>query len=200
MQSARGVYQRKGVWWVRVRANGRVVRRSTRQGDQTVAIAMRRELAEKLGRRIIDSEWARHVRDHIETSDSWLRRSIARARRKSVKRGWPSCISMNELAQLMLSTDGKCALTGLPFRRQVRPDGKPHPFAISLDRIENALGYELTNCRLVLLAVNLGMSHWGEAEFRAIARALVGQELLKGPYNSGTREMVSQQEGGACST
>lgn len=103
-------------------------------------------------------------------------------RLKSRRRQWLNCISLEEFTHLALMSDGHCAITGIPFSRE---DRKHAPFAISVDRIESVKGYCSGNVRFVLLAVNLGMSHWGDEAFRQIARALVGRELIGMGGNSG---------------
>lgn len=67
----------------------------------------------------------------------------------------------------------RCSLTGIPFVTE-RPKEKfaRRPFAASIDRIDSKKGYELDNCRLVCIAVNLAMNVWGEDVLYRIAEGL----------------------------
>ena len=47
---------------------------------------------------------------------------------------------------------GKCELTGMAF--EVRDKKGYHPFASSIDRIDNSKGYHKNNCRVILNCVN----------------------------------------------
>ena len=73
---------------------------------------------------------------------------------------------------------GRCELTGLPFMQDAdKPDQVRYqsPFSPSLDRIVAGGSYTKDNCRMVLWAVNLGMSHWGESTYKQIAQAFVAR-------------------------
>jgi len=181
-----GVYLRGDIWWYRI---GRNIRRSSNSTDINVAIALREKgLQFKregiVARATIRHEanapaiWTEWVAAQQTDKDSWLHRTYRHMRRKSRLRHWADCISLDELVALTLNSQGKCELTGLPFHTE--RGGKRHPFAISIDRKHSDHGYGPGNVRLVLLAVNLAMSHWGDGAFRVIARALVGKELLSG--------------------
>lgn len=50
-----------------------------------------------------------------------------------------------------------CALTGLSFDLTARR----HPLSPSIDRIDVKLGYSPSNCRVIALALNVGLSDWG---------------------------------------
>lgn len=172
MSEETGVYKRGDIWWYRV---GRTIRRSSRSRNMHDAIAMRERALAIYREGAVRDEWREWVSAQQGDSNSWLRRTHSHMRRRTRIRGWADCISMEELVRLVRASNGACALTGLPFSRTER---KHDPFSISVDRIDSRQGYCAGNVRLVLLAVNLGMSHWGEDAFRVIARALVGRELV----------------------
>jgi hypothetical protein len=184
-----GVYKRGEVWWYRV---GRGARFSSQSSDVRVAIGLR-EKALQMRRhsrathavvkyqRKLSEEWVGWVGDQRADSDSWLRRTLRHMRSKSKARQWVDCLDEAQLSDLMLESNGFCAITGLPFCRDTK--AKRDPFSISIDRIDSANGYCAGNVRLVLLAVNLGMSHWGQEAFCRIARALVGRELVNASHN-----------------
>ncbi len=190
MRENPGVYKRGDIWWYQV---GRGIRHSSRSTDRAVAVALREKalrirregVAARAGiERKTDAhaEWLQWVVAQQANSDSWLHRTYRHMRRKTRTRQWIDCLTLEELVALTIDSDGKCALTGLPFH--LEQNSKRHPFAISIDRIESSRGYCADNVRLVLLAVNLAMSHWGDMAFREIARALVGRELLNQEHKS----------------
>lgn len=66
---------------------------------------------------------------------------------------------------------GFCELTGLPLR----VEGGRTWDSPSLDRIVPELGYEITNVRVVLFAVNVMMNTWGEEPILTVADAIRSQ-------------------------
>jgi hypothetical protein len=66
---------------------------------------------------------------------------------------------------------GRCELTGVPF--DLSRYGSHGPYAPSVDRIDSSRGYELDNCRVILWALNMAFSNWGEETFAPIAIALL---------------------------
>lgn len=173
-----GVFKRGDFWWYRV---GRKVRRSSRSTDINEAIAQRAIALSLHQRRLCSNGWREWVAGQREDSNSWLRRTHSHMRRKARLRGWGQCLTLEELTRLVLASDGKCALTGISFALRGAPRD---PFSISIDRIDSAKGYVPGNVRVVLLAVNIAMSHWGESALMAIARALVGRELVSLPHTA----------------
>jgi len=172
----RGLYLRNGVWWMRACVNGRKIRKSTRSMNMNDAIIFRDEVLSSLGRSYVNDEWRQYIHSQLRDSSSWLRRTHSRIRRRSKSRKWLHCLTQTELLNLMLQSKGKCAITGIDFFRA--PTTERHPFAISIDRINSKEGYQLNNCRLVLLAVNLGMCQWGDDAFMEICRSATAMELL----------------------
>jgi hypothetical protein len=86
-----------------------------------------------------------------------------RSRKKSLK----GSITLDWLERKL--TAGVCELTGLPF--DFSAAGIKGPFAPSLDRIDSKTGYEQSNCRVILWALNTAFSWWGAEAFREIAVA-----------------------------
>lgn len=188
--SGNNLYKRAGspFWWVRVVHCGKKYRRSTGKTELGEAKDARNSVLKLLvfDKRESD-EWNAHVDEHLASSNSWLRRTHRRIAGKSAKRGWCGRVSLLEMENLMRWSNGKCALTGLPFSKRVLPIAGRDPYAISIDRIDSALGYVAGNCRLVLLGVNISMQQWGEKDLLLIAKALL--EKSKQVYTSGTAKI-----------
>jgi hypothetical protein len=68
---------------------------------------------------------------------------------------------------------GVCELSGLPIQRISPGQYRTHPYAPSIDRVEPALGYIKTNCRLVCFAVNRARSDFGDEVLFTIANGIV---------------------------
>lgn len=99
-----------------------------------------------------------------------------RAQRKGISFG----LSADWFRKTMESQGGKCAVTGIPMT--LKADNSPKsPYQVSVDRIDHKLGYEPSNCRLVILAVNLAMNVWGEEVFREIAVRTVQEQNAATP-------------------
>lgn len=125
-----------------------------------------------------EAEFAHY--DGIECRDETIRlqdnriaaleaRSRWRALRRDRIRGRESTLTANEIRALCARANGRCEATGIPFSLDKREGTFRRPFAPSIDRLDNAAGYSFSNCRLIALAVNIGINEWGESVFRRIA-------------------------------
>ena len=89
-------------------------------------------------------------------------------------RSLPFSLKTQDVRDLMESSGGRCAVSGLPFDYLYIPHGcRRRPFAPSIDRINCALGYDLQNVRLVCNIVNQAMGEWGADELYRVAEAMV---------------------------
>lgn len=162
-----------GAWQVRKRL-GDGKRLEVVLGMGTEAEARRRAaivIGQRLEADIVD-QWRAHVARGMEPK-GWIRRCLARTtHRRRIKGG--DGMTLSQLEAIAIRSGGRCEVSGLPFVLDFT--GK-HPFQPSVDRIDNAGGYELQNVRLVCLAVNYCMSEWGEAVFLRIAAAMVQRKL-----------------------
>lgn len=68
---------------------------------------------------------------------------------------------------------GRCELTDLPFDLSRSQKGGPKMFSPSLDKIAPELGYIPSNCRFILLAINVMKQKGTDAEVLFIAEAIV---------------------------
>jgi hypothetical protein len=75
---------------------------------------------------------------------------------------------------------GVCELTGLPFDLEPgRRRGRFNPYAPSIDRIIAGSHYTKTNCRMVVMAINVGMNFWGEEIYKHVASAYFKQRRAR---------------------
>lgn len=79
-----------------------------------------------------------------------------------------------------------CALSGIRFQYRRNAKGRD-PLAPSLDRIDSRGGYTVENCRVVLLAVNIGLNEWGDETFQKICKAVAKRKLVR-PSRSAMNE------------
>lgn len=79
-------------------------------------------------------------------------------------------VTHNELMALFAAQGGKCAVTGITMTWMA---GKATPTSISIDRIDNALGYTRGNVRLVCYQVNLMRNRWDDDTMYSMALAIV---------------------------
>lgn len=88
---------------------------------------------------------------------------------------------------------GRCELSGLPFdfvrnEGAGRGSGKK-TYAPSLDRIDSTKGYEPSNCRVILWALNTAFSNWGEDVF-----AVIASQWLKGEQRQEPERMIKHED------
>lgn len=86
------------------------------------------------------------------------------------RRPTANAITIDELVQMWKDQDGKCAITGLTmtWRR-----GKRFDTSISIDRVDQSIGYERSNLRLICDSVNRFRGDGSDAEMLTMARAIV---------------------------
>lgn len=100
------------------------------------------------------------------------------ARKRAKRCALPFDLTSEDIESLLGAQDYRCALSGLKFQPTAGKDAGTYRGAYrpSLDRIRPKLGYVRDNVRLVLVAVNVAMSDWGEDVLLDIARALVKRD------------------------
>lgn len=175
LETAQGVFRRGDIWWYRV---GRKIRKSSGSTDVRDAIEQRRIVIAANRHWRVKNEWQAYIEALSMQKNNWLVRTHASVRKRSSNRGWQTYLTIEELTTAVLASNGLCSITGLPFARDgINAQAKRDPFSMSLDRIDSAFGYGPGNVRIVLLAVNLAMSHWGEQALTTIAMALAQKHL-----------------------
>lgn len=188
MQTQARLYQRgkRGFWWVDFGNVGGVrLRKSTFERDEAKARATMVKLTQEVNahratiraRTLIEPNVSAEWGGVITTSDSEavMRRLWKNARSRATQCGLLWALSWDDFLAMAKRSDGRCAVTGLPFTITDEPK---HPFKPSIDRLDNSTGYSAGNCRLVLMAVNYAMNVWGEDLFRSIALSYASSILL----------------------
>lgn len=124
----------------------------------------------------------------IDTPDAPLKRQVGKglkscissARSRAKKKGLPFEIDINWLLDRAEKFDLKCELSGIPFYSNITGQGKSRAFSPSLDRIDCTKGYTEENVRIVLFAVNVMLSDWGEDTlFKIVSKMRGHKQALK---------------------
>lgn len=126
----------------------------------------------------------------------WVRRRQASAENRARKAGMAFTLRPGFALTLYDQQAGRCAVSGIEFNLQRFPDALvKHPFAPSIDRKLSSGGYTEDNVRLVCVAVNFGMSQWGEEVFMTLARAAVACEAKErtNPDRAGDADWYARQ-------
>lgn len=88
-------------------------------------------------------------------------------------RGYSWSITLDDVADLYEKQKGKCALTGWDIKF---PEcGHPAKCLCSIDRIDNAIGYEKENIQLVDGRVNMMKNKWSQSFFVEVCKAIATQ-------------------------
>jgi hypothetical protein len=130
-------------------------------------------------------DWAAGIR-RLLGKDETMVRVYHNAKSRSVLRGIPFALTESDFAKLVLRAGGRCELTGIPFRYECGQDVRRRPFAPSLDRIDRRYGYDLANCRLVCVAINIALNEWGEGTFMVLASAYLERNRPVDKHRRGT--------------
>lgn len=103
------------------------------------------------------------------------------ARAEQVHRRCPSLgpvtLTVAELDATFIAQGGRCALSGIPLALPATGNGfvhqGHHPWKISLDRLDNSLGYVKGNVRVVAQMANLCRSNFTDEDVVTFAHAVV---------------------------
>lgn len=94
------------------------------------------------------------------------------AMKRAVLKGVPFDVDLLEWAPTVWT--GRCALTGIEFKRGI--GAGPAAFSPSIDRIKPEIGYVKTNCRFILHGLNALKSTGTDEEMWLIIRAMVAAQ------------------------
>jgi hypothetical protein len=81
-------------------------------------------------------------------------------------------LTLDFLHTLLIASEGRCAVSGLPLSFERPRAAKRNPWAPSLDRINSRRPYEPGNVRIVCAAANLAMQDWGYGVLLRLAEAV----------------------------
>jgi len=125
---------------------------------------------------------AKELQRHLQQMDpTWQRQQHARRLGKTVRTRAaqqyrvPCEIDARWILQRIIKQGDRCAVSGVAFsydRGLPTKDGR-NPRAPSVDRVDCSKGYVPSNCRIVLLAVNVALNLWGDAQFIEICRRTI---------------------------
>jgi hypothetical protein len=82
-------------------------------------------------------------------------------------------ISKQDIVNLLLESNGRCALSGIPFSTEKVGKRGVMAWWPSLDRIESREGYTPNNIRIVCCAVNIALWDFGDKALIRIAKGIV---------------------------
>lgn len=123
----------------------------------------------------------------IEAGDmSWMHELAAQARKRAAKAGIAYSLTTDDLITLDLRSKRKCEMSGVDLDFTIFRNGKRNPFRPSIDRKDNAKGYEIGNVRIVCSIANFAMNEWGEQPLREFVVAMAAKlRVGNSPVHSG---------------
>lgn len=83
----------------------------------------------------------------------------------------PVTITIQNLIDIYNNQNGKCYWSGLPLDAKFNKI-KHHPFAISPERLDNSLPYDISNVVLCRRMFNLGRMAFPEKDFEVVMKIL----------------------------
>ena len=114
-----------------------------------------------------DSRLRAHGRAHVLLNN---------AKRRAKKTG--AAVTINHAWIVERIELGRCALSGLPFDLTASPAGSAHPYAPSLDRIDNSVrDYTPANTRVVLHSVNTALNQYGVGHLLMLCDAIRAHQV-----------------------
>lgn len=98
---------------------------------------------------------------------------LSRAKQRARAKGLQFELSTKDILELLEKQGGKCALSGMKFDIRPHPrKGEKRPFCMSIDRIDNDLGYLKGNVRITTIIVNTARLNWSDEDFRRMCEAV----------------------------
>lgn len=96
-----------------------------------------------------------------------------RCKRNSKQRCVDIFLTENDVMDLVLQSNLRCAVSGIRLQLQVEGYGIGNPWSISIDRINSSQPYSVENCRIVCLAANIAMGSWGFEVLKTLSTEVV---------------------------
>ncbi len=117
---------------------------------------------------------------HMKSSFDGFRSDAAKAMHKissnrAREAGRSYGLSVAAITQMLVDAGDQCTITAIPFdyRENTNADFRVRPMAPSLDRIDNKLGYDTGNVRVVCACVNVALNEWGLENFELVCRSFL---------------------------
>lgn len=171
------LFLRNNIWHVYIRlGRKRRVRASTGTSNRTEAET---EAAKLLAKYKGVDTWREFVVADDALILAYLAKALERARKRDRVRGRVCEMTPQDMRSLYARSEGRCEVTGIPFSLDKAGGTFRRPFAPSVDRLDNSKPYSFVNCRLVCLAVNIGINEWGEGVFRRIAKGFLAERIRR---------------------
>ncbi len=114
---------------------------------------------------------AKQRKAELERREATPRYSLNLALHNARKRTSDVTLTADDLVAIWREQQGKCALTGIAMTWS---KGKILPASLSVDRIDQSVGYVAGNVRLVCYAVNCFRGRMSDDEMFTMAIALIG--------------------------
>ena len=128
--------------------------------------------------------WQLTIERAAANKASWFHVLLKGAKQRAKAKNREFALTDADLIALLVRSGGKCEVTGLNFSDRVFGAAKMRPLIPSLDRMNSALGYTPTNCRIVCAAINIAMFNWGAEMFKSLAIGYVVNQVIT-PHISG---------------
>ena len=101
-----------------------------------------------------------------------LRYHYSAARKGAVKRNIDFYITEQTIVDLWKKQKGKCALSGVDMTLTHGSPTNPNPTKLSVDRIDNCLGYFPQNVQLITWQANAAKSVWSNQQLIELCKAV----------------------------
>lgn len=95
-------------------------------------------------------------------------------RRNAEKRNIPFSLTIEDLDEILVKQDFKCAYTGRKIDAKTRKQ-----YTASVDRIDSSSGYTKDNSQMVCVHANIAKWKLSEEEFLALAEDVYSHKIIK---------------------
>jgi len=115
----------------------------------------------------------KRVIQKTRTIFSEIKSKISKCKQTAGEKKFPCTITESYIYKLYLECGKVCQETKFPFLIDFVSGYHFNPFGLSIDRIDNKLGYVEGNVRLVLWIVNSIKNEWGEGLIYTILKKII---------------------------
>lgn len=189
-----GIATRNGRVTIDIVIDGKRIRKAVKANTLPAARRMRDAIIQRSLGKLSEREANRLFhRGEQEWSDvvAWLkgngflRKKFLDLKRSANERGIPFTASEREIEEIIIQSNGRCALTGIPL--EVGTSTR-HPFKMSIDRIKASEAYKYDNLRVVCFSVNVAIGEWGDSVLEAISMGYMQQRVREASKTIGSPE------------